>query len=192
MTTSQDPDQIRAEIEQTRANLSDNVNALTDTVTPSHIAKRQVGKARGAMVSARDKVMGTTSDLGAQASDRASTIGDAVTGAPSAVTSRTAGSPLAAGLIAVGVGWLVGSLMPASSVEKQAAAQVKDAAAPVVGDAAKEVADHLKQPAQDAVESVKETATSAMEAVQDEGASAAKDVQGKAADAKDAVQSSAS
>jgi gas vesicle protein len=199
MTTSNDPDQIRAEIERTRANLSNDVNQLTDTVTPSHVAKRQVDKARGAVSGVKERVMGTAGDLHSGASDKASHLSDkasdmgsAVTGAPSTVKNRAAGNPLAAGLIAVGVGWLVGSLLPVSEREKQAATQVKDTAMPVVSDAAKEVAENLKPAAQDAVESVKETAADAAATVKEEGKSSAQDVQGQAVDAKDTIQDSRS
>jgi len=199
MTTSNDPDQIRAEIERTRANLSNDVNQLTDTVTPSHVAKRQVDKAKGAVVGVKERVMGSAADLHSSASDKASNVagkasdmGSAVTGAPSTVKSRAAGNPLAAGLIAVGVGWLVGSLMPVSEREKQAATQVKDTAMPMVSDAAKEVAENLKPAAQEAVESVKETAADAAETVKEEGKSSAQDVQGQAVDAKDTIQESRS
>ena len=34
MTTSNNPEELRTEIEQTRANLSQNVNALGEAVTP--------------------------------------------------------------------------------------------------------------------------------------------------------------
>lgn len=207
MTMSNDPDQIRAEIEQTRANLSNDVNTLTDTVTPSNVAKRQVDKARGAVVGVKERVMGSAGDLGSSASDKASNMtgtvadkasdmGSAVAGAPTTVKNRAAGNPLAAGLIAVGVGWLVGSLMPVSEREKQAATQAKDTvketAAPMVTDAVKEVADNLKQPAQEAVESVKETATDAAQTVKEEGKASAQDVQGQAVDAKDTIQDSRS
>jgi len=199
MTTSNDPDQIRAEIEQTRANLSHDVNTLTDTVTPSHVAKRQVDKAKGAVVGVKERVMGSAADLHSSASDKASTVagkasdmGSAVSGAPTTVKNRAAGNPLAAGLIAVGVGWLVGSLMPVSEREKQAATQVKETALPVVSDAAKEVAENLKPAAQEAVESVKETATDAATTVKEEGKSSAQDVQGQALDAKDTIQESRS
>ena len=36
------PEEIRAEIERTRQNLSRDVNALEDKVSPSHIASRRV------------------------------------------------------------------------------------------------------------------------------------------------------
>lgn len=193
------PEQIRADIERTRANLSDNVNQLTDTVTPSHVAKRQADKVRGAVFGVKDKVMGSASNVmgsaaglgsnvGSSTGSAGSSIGDAVTSAPSTVKAQATGNPLAAGLIAIGVGWLVGSLLPTSEREQQAAVQVKQAATPMVTDAAKQVADNLRQPAQDAVESVKSTASDAVDTVKDEGSSSVEDLKGQASDAKDAVQ----
>ena len=59
---SNDPEQIRREIERTRTELSDNVNALGDKVNPGSIAKRQVGRVRGAATSVKDAVLGSASD----------------------------------------------------------------------------------------------------------------------------------
>ena len=194
---SNDPNQIRADIERTRANLSDNVNTLTDTVTPSHIAKRQVGKARSAVFGFRDKVMGSAASLSSSASDTASGIGDelsdagnTVSEAPAAVKAQAAGNPLAAGLIAVGVGWLVGSLLPSSQVEQHAAAQAKETATPLLTDAAHEIGEHLKEPAQRAMASVQGSAAEAAATVKDESVSSAHDLRDQATDAKDAVQES--
>jgi FtsZ-binding cell division protein ZapB len=111
-----------------------------------------------------------------------------VADSPNTIAAHTAGNPLAAGLIAFGIGWLIGSLLPVSEQEQQAAVKVKEAALPVVSDAAKEVADNLKEPAQQAVDTVKESATVAVETVKDESSSAAQDVKEQAPDAKDTVQ----
>ena len=46
MTTSSDPEQIRREIERTQAALSQDVDALTDKVTPGKIVERRVDRAR--------------------------------------------------------------------------------------------------------------------------------------------------
>jgi len=46
MTSSDDPDRIRREIEHTQANLSTDVNALTEKVTPSRIVARRVDRAK--------------------------------------------------------------------------------------------------------------------------------------------------
>jgi Protein of unknown function (DUF3618) len=187
MSVSNDPDEIRAEIERTRAGLSDDVNALADSVNPAHVAGRQVDKVKGAVFGVKDKVMGSAGSVAGAGSDTLSSAQSAVAGAPAQVGAQARGNPLAAGLIAFGVGALVSSLVPASGAEQQAAAKVKDAATPVLSDAAKQVSGNLKEPAQQAVEAVKGTAADAAATVKDEGTSAAQDVKGQAQDAKDTV-----
>ena len=189
---SNDPDQIRREIERTRGDLSDNVNALGDKVNPGSIAKRQVGKVRSAAVSVKEAVLG--SDADPTDTGAAGSVGDAVSGAPGAVARKAQGSPIAAGLIAFGAGLLVSSLLPASRVEQQAAEAVKDTAQPMVDDltdTAKHVAENLKEPAQQAVEEVKSTATDAAATVKDDATAAADDVKSQAQDSKDTVQQTA-
>lgn len=187
---SDDPDQIRARIEATRGGLSDDVNALADKVNPTHVAKRQANRVRGVATRAKDKVMGAASDMGSNANSTGSSVASTLSDAPAKLQSQTAGNPLAAGLIAFGVGWLVGSLLPATDREQQAAVKVKDTALPAVSDAAKQVTDSLKQPAQQAVDAVKETAGAAADTVKDESANAAQEVKDQAQDAKDTVQQS--
>ena len=187
-----DPDQIRREIERTRSDLSDNVNALGDKVNPGSIAKRQVGKVRGAAVSVKEAVLGSDSDP--TDNGVAGTVGDTVTGAPGAVARKAQGSPIAAGLIAFGAGLLVSSLLPASRVEQQAAENIKDTAQPMVDDltdTAKEIAENLKEPAQQAMEEVKSTAADAAATVKDDATSAVDDVKTQAQDSKDTVQQAA-
>jgi hypothetical protein len=191
---SNDPEQIRREIERTRLELSDNVNALGDKVNPGSIAKRQVGRVRGAATSVKDAVMGSAADAADTGQQVATTMGDAVTGAPNAVARKAQGSPIAAGLIAFGAGLLVSSLLPASKVEQQAAEKVKDTAQPMVDDltdTVKEVAGNLKEPAQQALEEVKSTATDAATTVKDDAATAAVDLNDQAADAAGTVQHAA-
>jgi len=188
---SNDPEQIRREIERTRSELSDNVNALGDKVNPGSIAKRQVSRVRGAATSVKDAVLGSASDAADTGQQVATTMGDAVSDAPSAVARKAQGSPIAAGLIAFGAGLLVSSLLPASKVEQQAAEKVKDTAQPMVNDltdTAKEVAGNLKEPAQQAIEEVKSTATDAAATVKDEATSAVDDVKTQAQDSKNTVQ----
>ena len=121
---------------------------------------------------------------------------DAVQQAPDTIVRQTQGNPLAAGLIAFGVGWLVSSLLPASEKEKQLAQQAetavrehKDALLEPAKQAAQEIGDQLKPAAQEAVESVKSTAQDAAATVKDEGQAAVQDVQGQAQQSKEKVQS---
>ncbi|MGQ7295851.1 DUF3618 domain-containing protein [Quadrisphaera sp. KR29] len=200
---SDDPAVLRAQIDATRARMSEDVNALTDYAAPSNVAHRQAekvkGKVSGAVGGVRDRVMGTASDTtgaaGSAVSSAASSVGGAVHDAPGAAVSGTRGNPLAAGLIALGAGWLIGSLLPASSKEAQAASAVKEHASTVtqpLAHAAQEVAGNLKEPAAQAAQSVKETAADAAATVKDEGTDAARSTQERTAAAKDAVQSSRS
>jgi gas vesicle protein len=193
-----DPDTIRAEIERTRGNLSSDVNAFTDRVSPGNVARRQVGRARGAAVGLKDRVMGTAhqategvSSATSSATDTLSSASEALSSAPGRVKTQASGNPLAAGVIALGVGWLLGSILPASSKETQLAGEVKANAgtlAQPLTEAAKDAAQELKEPAQQAVSAVKETAAEAASTVKDEGQSAAQNVKGEAQDAKDNVQ----
>lgn len=206
------PEQLRAEIDATRANLSNDVDALTDHVTPSNIAHRQTEKVKGkvsdAVSGVKDKVMGTVDDArdkissdgghdgpgaGDRARDAASNAKASASEAPGRAASATRGNPLAAGLIALGAGWLLGSLIPVSEKEKELAVTAKDNAGALtqpVKKAAQEVAENIKPAAQEAAQSVKGSAQDAASTVKDEGRSAAQDVKGSAQDARDEVQRS--
>jgi ElaB/YqjD/DUF883 family membrane-anchored ribosome-binding protein len=185
------PDQIRREIEDTRGRLSDDVNALTETVSPSNVARRQADKVAVAAASVKDRVMGTADDLRSSGSDAASSVGHAPGAAATKARRKTQGNPLAAGLIALGAGWLVGSLLPASEKEKQAAGSLKDRAQPLVDEAktvAQDTAQELKEPAKQAAQTIKETAVDAKDTVVQEGRSTAEDVKSQAQDSSDAVR----
>lgn len=183
MTTSNNPDEIRAEIERTRYNLSNDVDAMAEKVTPSNVAQRQVDKVRdavgGAVDNVRDRVMGTADGVGTSVSDTASSAkhgvqsaaqdaGDAARRAPHQVKRKTQGNPLAAGVIALGIGWLAASLLPASQKEQELASRLEESAQPVLDDVkqqARHVAEELKEPAQQAAQQVKESATDSAENV---------------------------
>ncbi|MEV4122685.1 DUF3618 domain-containing protein [Micromonospora sp. NPDC049645] len=202
---STDPDQIRREIEATRNSLSSDVDALAYKVSPSRIVDDRKQRARSALQNVRDKVMGTASDLGHgtghaahSVGDRASsaassvsdaahsaaaTVNDAAHSAPRVIRQKSQGNPLAAGLIAFGVGWLASSLIPASRREQQAATQVKAKVSEhsgAVKEKLGEVASELREPVQQAAESVRSTAQDAVHAVKDDTKSAANDVKDQA------------
>ena len=216
--TSSDPDVIRRQIEDTRRELSYDVDALNEKVNPSRVMDRRVTAAKGRISGLKDKVMGsahqTTSSVRGSSSnvagsvqgaasnaagsvqDAASTAVDAVQQAPDAIVRQAQGNPLAAGLIAFGAGWLVSSLLPATQKEQQLAQQAesalrenKDALLAPAKQAAQEIGEQLKPAAQQAVEEVKSTAQGAAETVKQEGQSAAQDVQGQAQQSKQSVQS---
>lgn len=206
---STDPDQIRSEIDQTQRDLSADVDALTEKLSPPRIVERRVRRTRTTMTNMRDRIMGSTSDAYQTAGPAASGVGesisaraaaardtaagtassavDTVRSTPDTVRRSTEGNPLAAGLIAFGAGWLLSSLLPASQPEQQVASQVKDFAteqgrpvAEQLGQAGQQAAQELKESAQQRAEAVRETAADAASTVTGEAQSAASDVTGQA------------
>jgi hypothetical protein len=219
--TSSDPDVIRRQIEDTRRELSYDVDALNEKVNPARVMDRRVTAAKGKMTNLKERVMGSAQDTTANAHGMASNAAGsvqgaasnaagsvqsaassavgAVQGAPDTIARQTQGNPMAAGLIAFGVGWLVSSLLPATQKEQQLAQQAetafrenKDALLEPAKQAAQDIGDQLKPAAQQAVDSVKSTAQGAASTVAEEGRSAAADVQDQARQSKDTVQSQTS
>ncbi|MDL5350681.1 DUF3618 domain-containing protein [Microbacterium sp. zg-YB36] len=180
---SDSPEQIRADIEQTRAELGGDVDALADKVSPSKIVHRQTDKVRTAVGSVRERVMGAADDAGSSISGAGSSAIGQVGDAKDRVVAKAEGNPLAVGLIAFGAGLLVASLIPASEKEKQVAADVKEKAQPLVDEAtqvAQDMGEHLKGPAQDAATAVKDAATDSAETVKAETQTATADVKDQA------------
>jgi hypothetical protein len=93
MTTSNDPDVLRAEIEQTQARLSQDVNALGEAVTPRNIARRQTDKAKGAAIGLKDKVMGSAEDAASSVHGRASGVSGSVSGGVSNASGAVSQAP---------------------------------------------------------------------------------------------------
>lgn len=204
MTTHNDPEEIRRDIERTRAHLSQDVNALADEAKPGNVVRRQVEGVKEGAQSLKERVFGSPDDdpyghgysSGPSAMDRAQQLGEdarqTVQQAPRQLKQRTRGNPLAAGLIAFGAGALIGSLIPATRREQQLATDLKDRAQPAVDavqSAAREAAEQLKPEAQQAMANVKESATQSAQFVADEGKYHAQDVRDHAASSADDVRS---
>lgn len=192
---SQSPEEIRADIEQTRSELGTNVDALADKVSPSSIVQRQTDKIRGGISNVKEAVMGKADDVTGSMHDAAQNAGGTLQDAPGRLADKAKGqargNPLAAGLVAFGAGWLVSSLIPASAPERDAAAAVKEKAQPLIdeaGNVARDMAQNLKEPARQAMDEVKSTATDSASVVRDEAAGAADDVKVRAQEAKDNVK----
>ena len=187
------PDEIRAEIARTRSDLSTNVNALGEAVSPSNNARHQVDKVTGKASDLKDRVMGTAHDGVSAGADAGSGLVDHAGAVPGQVKSRTRGNPLAMAVIAAGAGWLLGSLVPATAKEAQLATASKEQAQPLLEkaqDVAKESVQHLKEPAQDAAQAVTSRAQEAAGTVKSQGQDAVSDVKDTADSAKQDVQSS--
>lgn len=115
---------------------------------------------------AGDRASGMAHDVSERASHLAHDIGDQARHAPEMVRHRTQGAPIGAGLIALGAGLLVASMLPPTRREQDLARDAEpqlrravDGAKSSASDVAADIADDLREPAQEAVDEVRRTAT---------------------------------
>jgi vacuolar-type H+-ATPase subunit H len=190
---AEEPDQLRRDIEYTRASLTRDVDALADKTSPKRVAQRR-------WTSVKEKVMGTPRHAGDSFSDKASsaagTVQDKASSAastvqekassaagtvqekPHTVAEQTRGNPLAAGIIAFGAGLLAASLIPVTDAERRAGQQIKDNSGELtdkVKDAAGELKDDLSGTVQEAAQQVKSTAQDAAQQTKQQAQSSAQD-----------------
>jgi hypothetical protein len=175
-----EPEVIEKDIANTRDDLSRDFDALADKVSPGRVVGRQVDSVKGTFAGVKDKVMGSAQSTGG-------TVAAAPGQAASSVTSAAQGNPLAAGVIAFGLGWLASSLVPASQKEAELAGQAVDAAKehgqPLVDQAksvGQEMGAELKDKATEAAADLKDSAQESAQHVKDEGQSAADTVKDEA------------
>jgi gas vesicle protein len=81
VTIPDDPDQIRRDIERTQADLSSDVNAFADKVSPGRIVERRVDRAKATVGRVKDTIMGSDPRASAQQTGRH--VADTVTGTAS-------------------------------------------------------------------------------------------------------------
>ncbi|WP_433795581.1 DUF3618 domain-containing protein [Actinoplanes sp. CA-252034] len=198
---AEEPDRLKQDIERTRASLTRDVDLLAEKTSPRQVARRRWS-------AVKEKVMGTTedtryaaheqanrisdkaseqahrvsekaSDLSDTAGEKASAAADAVRQAPQAVVRQTQGNPLAAGIIAFGVGLLTASLVPVTDAERRAGQQLKDHSGDLtdkVKDVANDLKDELGGTVQEAAGQVRETARDAAQTTKETARSDAQDV----------------
>lgn len=193
-----DPDELKTEVQDTRARLAHNVDRLADKAAPRKVARRKADAAQHRLTGLKERVMGSADhtqdsparqkahDLAQGAGDTAGQaqetvrhtadqVGQSLKEAPGQVSRQAQGSPLAAGVIAFGAGMLAASLIPASEAEERIGSRLREHSDELLKPAketAQEVAQDLKegmrQPAADAVGSVKSTAQQAAEATKEQ------------------------
>ena len=199
---AEEPDRLRHEIEGTRASLTRDVDLLAEKTSPRQIARRRwtsvrekvmgapddtrggahsvassVKDAAGSVKDAAGSVKDTAGSVGDTVGEKAHQAGDAVRNAPHAVAQQTQGNPIAAGIIAFGVGLLAATLIPVTNAEQRAGQQLKDNSGELtdrVKGVAEDVGADLRSSAQDAAAHVKETAQDAAQTTKDQAASSAR------------------
>lgn len=185
------PDQLKAQIDRTRAELTDDVDVLAEKVSPGAAAKRTTDRARQRLATVKDSVMGSAESLRDSASSAGGSatgsVADTVSGAPDTARQRTQGSPLSAGLIAFGIGALAAAALPASKAEQRAAAELRQRAEPMAEQAKRELSQH----AQEIRGELEPQVQAAVQDISDSAREAAQDTAGEARDRRQDVSAHA-
>lgn len=153
--------------------------------------------AQGLRSSAQDLAGGVTQgagDLVHSAGDVAHNAGEQVAQVPQILKDEARGNPLAAGLVAFGIGLLAASVLPESRKEKQLARQIQpqlEDAARTAAETGKEMIEDFKPIAQDSAEHLQESAKYAVQNVTEQAKGGASDVAQDAKGAATAVKDSA-
>ena len=145
----QDPDAIRQEIEQTRSQMGETVEAIGYKTDVKARAKDSVTEKTGAVKDKVNSVMG-------RASDSTPSGDDVKEGAKKAVSTAQE-NPLGLAIGSVAVGFITGMLIPATRVEDEKLGPVADDVKDRVKETGQEALEHGKQVAQDVAQSAQET-----------------------------------
>jgi len=186
-------EELRRDIAARRDDVGRDLDAIGDRLSPGRMYERTRGRARYRITTMRQRVMGQARGAGSMVDDAKRHIGEQGRGAGTtvkeapgqalqAVEERVEGSPLAAGFVAFGVGFLAGSLIPGTRRESELASRIepglhdatravatgaKEAASEVAG-VAKDEASDLKEQATDAAHEVSSTAQDHAKAAREE------------------------
>ena len=167
----EEPDRIRAEIEQTRAEMSETVDALGYKADVKSRAKESLQEKRdsakesivGAGQSVKEKIVGAGSSVGDRVSSAGSTVGDATPDAEQVKyqAKRAVGiaqsNPLGLAIGSVAVGFIAGLLIPSTRIEDEKIGPVADDVKERAKQTGQEALEHGKQVAQEAAQSAQET-----------------------------------
>jgi Protein of unknown function (DUF3618) len=157
----QDPDAIREDIEQTRADMSETVEAIGYKADVPSRAKDKVSqtvdnvknKVSGTATRAKQAVTGTTSRVG-----EATPSGGQVKQQAKRAVGLAQENPLGLAVGAVALGFLAGLAVPSTQMENQRLGPVADQVKDKVKETGQEALDRGKQVAQEAAASAAETA----------------------------------
>ena len=135
----QDPDAIRSQIEDTRGQMGDTIEAIGYKTDVKSRARDKV-----------NRVMG-------KANDATPSTGDVRQGAQKAA-SVAQENPLGLAIGAVAAGFIAGVLIPSTSVEDEKLGPVADSVKEKAVETGQEALEHGKQVAQDVAQSAQQTA----------------------------------
>jgi gas vesicle protein len=167
----EDPDRIRREIEQTRAEMSETVDALSYKADVKSRAKESLQEKRdsakegvvGATQTVKEKLVGAKDSVSDTAGGATSRVGDATPDREQVKhqARRAKGvaqeNPIGLAIGSIAVGFLAGMLVPASRVEDEKLGAISDQVVDKAKETGQEALQHGKQVAQETAQSAQET-----------------------------------
>ena len=167
----EEPDRIRAEIEATRAEMSETVDALGYKADVKSRAKESIQEKKD---SAKESIVGATQSVKEKIVGAGSSVGDSVSSVGGSVSDKTPdaeqvkhqakravgvaqSNPLGLAIGSVAVGFIAGMLIPSTRVEDEKLGPVADDVKDRAKQTGQEALERGKQVAQDAAQSAQET-----------------------------------
>jgi gas vesicle protein len=167
----EDPDRIRAQIERTRAEMEDTVDALGYKADVKSRAKESLQDKRD---SAKESLMGATSSMKEKLVGAKDSVSDTAGGATARVSDAAPDreqvkrqarqakglaqeNPIGLALGAVAVGFVAGLLIPSTRVEDEKLGEASDQVVEKAKQTGQEALEHGKQVAQETAQSAQET-----------------------------------
>jgi ElaB/YqjD/DUF883 family membrane-anchored ribosome-binding protein len=153
----EDPDRIRVEIEQTRAEMSETVDALGYKADVK-------ARAKDSIQDKKESVMGVASSAKERLVGAGQTVGDSTPDTEQVkqrarrAKSVAQDNPLGLAVGSLAVGFLAGMLIPSTRIEDEKLGEISD-----------DVIDRAKQTGQDALERGKQVAQDAAETAKESG-----------------------
>jgi len=173
--------ELRGRLHHVGASINRSTSALSGTMAEkSTTTTERTGEL---MARTNAKVRGTAQELSSRAEGTAGAVGGQAKEAPGAIRQRTETNPMAAGLVALGAGFLAATLLPPTQKERQAAERLQSGLAPVkeqAGSIGRDIAGELQQSAQGRVEQLKESATEAVDRVKQDARASSQEVKEEA------------
>jgi gas vesicle protein len=146
----QDPSTIREQIEQTREEMGDTIDALAYKADVKTRAKDSV---QDKVETMKEKITGATGMVSDATPDA-----DEVRGQAKRAVGIAQENPLGLAIGAAAIGFLAGMLIPESRVEHEKLGPMADQVKSQIRETGQEALEHGKQVAQDTVQAAKETA----------------------------------
>jgi gas vesicle protein len=167
----EDPDRIRREIEQTRAEMSETVDALSYKADVKSRAKESLQEKRdsakesvvGATQTVKEKLVGAKDSVSDTAGSATSRVGDATPDRERVKhqARRAKGvaqeNPIGLAIGSIAVGFIAGMLVPATRVEDEKLGEISDQFVDKAKETGQEALEHGKQVAQETAQSAQET-----------------------------------